>query len=67
MTKQVSIGNSTRGYDYADVITTAHGKIKLSGEIAGNKKLVARALANVNRGINTVVTNGGDELLISIR
>lgn len=58
---KISIGNSTHGYDQANV-TLINNKLRLIGDISGNQKLVKKAIANYNRG-NTFVSNSADDCL----
>ena len=66
-TIKISIGDSTRGYDSADVIKTATGKYRLvPGTINGRESVIRKSIASLNRGDNTYVTSAGDCLEIRV-
>ena len=67
MTKLI-IGNSTTGYDTAEVTKNTNGKYCIiNGTIAGRVSWVKKAVANVNRGDYEFVTSAGDVLPVYIR
>lgn len=64
---KISIGDCVRGYDTAEVTKSAGGKYRLvPGTVFGRKNVVAKAIANVNRGQNVYYTSAGDGLSVSI-
>lgn len=65
---KIIIGDSTRGYDTAEVTKTTSGKYKIvEGTIAGRKGWIRKAIANCNRGDFEYVTSAGDVLPVVIR
>ena len=66
-TTKISIGDSTRGYDSAEVTKTKTGKYRLvPGTINGRENVIRKSIASLNRGDNTYVTSGGDCLEIRV-
>lgn len=59
----ISTGNSTRGYDSAEVSLVCDRLILMS-KIHGNKTLIKKAISNYNIGLHSVITRAGDELPI---
>jgi orotate phosphoribosyltransferase-like protein len=68
MGKQITIGDSTRGYHTA-TITETSGKYRLVVDsIIGDGALLRRAVKALNEGGNHVVINvNGDDLPFSVR
>jgi len=67
MTKQIRIGDSTRGYDNALVNVRPSGKIAIiEGSYSGRITIIKKCIANYNRGIMTYTTSAGDELPITV-
>lgn len=66
-TNKISVGDSTRGYDSAEVVRTQAGKYRLvPGSVNGRVSVVRKAVAALNRGERTYVTPGDDYLPIDV-
>ena len=63
---KITIGDSTRGFDIAEMSGRAGNFRLVKGSIQGRAALLRRAVANLNRGQQSVVTTGGDELPIHV-
>lgn len=59
------IGDSTRGYDIAEVTKNNQGKYVI-GMVAGRITWIKKAIANVNKGSYEFVTSSGDVLPVRI-
>ena len=67
-TNKISIGDSMRGYDSAEVTKTTAGKYRLvPGSVVGRESVIRKSIASLNRGDNSYVTPAGDYLEIRIR
>lgn len=58
--------NNGFGYDVSEIKAMGKNKYRLSGELVGNKNLLKKAIANVNRG-EFYVMRGSDSLVVSIQ
>ena len=57
----ISIGDSNRGYDTAQVTKNDAGKYRLiPGTISGRKYVITKSIAALNRGENSYVSKAGD-------
>lgn len=66
-THKISIGNSNRGYDTAEVTRSKGGKYRLvPGSVNGRKSVITKSIAAVNRGDGCYVTSAGDCLPVHI-
>ena len=66
-TTKITIGDSSRGYDSAEVTKTKTGKYRLvPGSVVGRESVIRKSIASLNRGDNSYVTSAGDSLEIRI-
>lgn len=62
---KITVGNSVRGYDSAEVTKTMTGKYRLvPGSINGRERVIRKAIASLNRGENSYTTPSGDSFKI---
>ena len=59
------IGDSTRGYDIAEITKNNQGKYVI-GTFAGRITWLKKAVANINKGSYEFVTSAGDVLPVRI-
>jgi hypothetical protein len=65
---RIVLGNSTTGYDSAEITLTKTGKFKLvSGTIHGRSSVIKKLIANANRGQLEYITKAGDSLPVYIK
>lgn len=67
-TKQLTLGNSTIGYDSCKVEVVANGKIRLiAGTIQGRSTVIKKCIANYNKGSHAYLTSAGDLLPFALK
>lgn len=66
--QKITIGDSMRGYDSAEVSKSTGGKYRLvPGSITGRKTVITKSIAALNRGEREYVTTAGDSLKINVK
>ena len=64
---KMTIGNSNVGYNTAELTKTTTGKYRIVVDsISGNKTVLKKCVALLNKGHETYVKNNGDEFPISL-
>jgi hypothetical protein len=67
ITKKLTLGNSTVGYDTCKVEVNNTGKIKLVKDtINGRASVIKKCIANYNKGLNYYLTSAGDQLPFTV-